>query len=104
MNYVQGQIKKSVKESTSYSIGDQNQNDLFTLMGKVYTDMRADPERDVLNQVSAMNKITIENATSTIRTGIMQQLAYLKDISRNPVPPPVPSSTSSYGLALSRPI
>jgi hypothetical protein len=104
MNQLQSQIKKNVHAQTSYQIGDQNPNDLFTLMGKIYTDMRADTNSDVQNQVSAMNRATVDAASTTIKTGILQQLGYLRDIARNPIPPPVPASTSSFGMSLSRPI
>jgi hypothetical protein len=104
MNQLQSQIKQNVRSQTSYQIGDQNPNDLFTLMGKIYTDMRADPNSDVQNQVSAMNRATVDAASTTIKTGILQQLGYLRDIARNPIPPPVPASTSSFGMSLSRPI
>jgi hypothetical protein len=33
-------------------------------------------------------------------TGVLQQVVYLRDISANPVPLPIPSNTSTYGNKL----
>jgi hypothetical protein len=44
-----------------------------------------------------MNAEVIKRATATISTGMLQQLVYLRDISENPVPLPIPVTTSTYG-------
>ena len=75
----------------------QNDGDVQSLMRVVYTDMAADPYTDVRRQVAAMNAEVVKRAVSTISTGMLQQLVYLRDISENPVPLENPSSTSTYG-------
>jgi hypothetical protein len=44
-----------------------------------------------------MNAKVVKEATGTISTGLLQQIVYLRDISRNPVPLETPVSTSTYG-------
>ena len=52
---------------------------------------------NVRQQVDDMNGRVTEEATGTISTGLLQQIVYLRDISRNAVPLEVPVSTSTYG-------
>jgi hypothetical protein len=100
--YLQREIAKSVLDKTSYKIGRQNDGDLFNLMKKYFTELRREPDTDILNQVKDMNSAVVNSATSTISTGILQNIGYLRDISSNPVPPAQPKSTSAYGLRLTR--
>jgi Family of unknown function (DUF5761) len=90
-------ILDTVKAQTGYEIERQSDGDVQSLMRVVYTDLVADPYTDVKNQVSAMNAEVVKRALSTISTGMLQQLVYLRDISENPVPLEVPASTSTYG-------
>jgi hypothetical protein len=69
-------------------------------MRVVYTDLVNDPNADVRSQVDAMNAEVVRRATATISTGMLQQLVYLRDISENPVPLPIPVTTSTYGNKL----
>jgi hypothetical protein len=89
-----------MKEKTGYTISRQSDQDLQALMRKVYTDLVQDPNTDIINQVDRMNKRVVKEATSTISTGMLQQIVYLRDISANPVPLAVPVSTSTYGNKL----
>jgi hypothetical protein len=93
-------IVKTMKEKTGYTISRQSDQDLQALMRKVYTDLVQDPNTDIINQVDRMNKRVVKEATSTISTGMLQQIVYLRDISANPVPLAVPVSTSTYGNKL----
>lgn len=102
IDYLQRAIADSVKASTGYAIGRQDDGDLFNLMRKVYTDYMVVDYEDVANQVSRMNRVVVSEATRTISNGIIQNLIYLRDISTRPVPPDAPQSTSTYGLSLSR--
>jgi hypothetical protein len=86
-----------IKSQTGYEVSRQNDAGLQSLMRVVYTDLVADPYTDVRSQVGAMNKEVIKRATSTISTGMLQQLVYLRDISENPVPIDMPIKTSTYG-------
>lgn len=91
------QLIDFIKSKTGYEIGRQNDGDVQSLMRVVYTDLAADPYTDVKNQVKAMNAEVVKRAQSTISTGMLQQLVYLRDIAENPVPLEVPVSTSTYG-------
>jgi len=100
-NSIQVDISKSVRSKTGYNTGTQNDSDLQALMGRVFTNMRADPYSNVRSQVSSMNKQVVLEATAAITTGILSQLAYLKDISSQPVPLASPVNTSTYGNKVS---
>ena len=94
---VHSAILDEIKSQTGYQLDRQNDGDVQSLMRVVYTDMAVDPYTDVKNQVKRMNAEVIKRATSTISTGMLQQLVYLRDISENPVPLEIPVSTSTYG-------
>ena len=102
VDYLQNAIISSVKEKTGYTIGYQDQMDLYNLMRKVYTDYMVNDSSDVASQVSRMNAVVVSSAAKTIAGGIVQNLIYLRDISTRPVPPDAPRSTSTYGLRLAR--
>jgi hypothetical protein len=94
---IHSSILNEIKSQTGYELDRQNDGDVQSLMRVVYTDMAVDPYTDVRNQVSLMNAEVVKRATSTISTGMLQQLVYLRDISENPVPLEIPVSTSTYG-------
>lgn len=102
IDYLQRTIIDSVKSSTGYAIGTQDQSDLYNLMRKVYTDYMIVDYDDIPSQVSKMNSAVVSSATKTISGGIIQNLIYLRDIATTPVPPDAPRNTSSYGLRLAR--
>jgi hypothetical protein len=93
-------IIKNIKDKTGYVIDRQNDADLQTLMKKVFVNMRQDPYVNVKGQLDAMNNAVVIEACQTIETGVLQQLLYLRDINANPVPNPMPMSTSTYGNKL----
>jgi len=90
-------IRESVKRQTGQAIDRQNDQDLQVLMKVVYTDMANDMYTDIRNQVAAMNNETVIRATGTIRTGLLQQAFYMRDISQNRVPNALPVSSSNFG-------
>lgn len=94
---IQQSIISAIKDQTGYEIEPQNTGDVQSLMRVVYTDLVNDPNTNVRSQVAAMNAEVLKRATSTISTGMLQQLVYLRDISENPVPLPIPVTTSTYG-------
>jgi hypothetical protein len=97
---IHGDIIHIIKNKTGYTISRQSDPDLQALMRKVYTDLVQDPNTDILNQVDKMNRQVSKEATATISSGMLQQIVYLRDISANPVPLAVPTSTSTYGNKL----
>lgn len=102
LEYLQKAIIESVKKETGYTIGRQNDMDLYNLMRKVYTDYVVNDGSDIAPQVSKMNAVVVSEATRTIKSAVIADLMYLRDISTMPVPPEIPKSTSSYGLRLAR--
>jgi hypothetical protein len=90
-------ILDGIKSQTGYEVDRQNDAGLQSLMRVVYTDLVADPYTDVKSQVTRMNAEVIKRATSTVSTGMLQQLVYLRDIAENPVPIDIPVTTSTYG-------
>jgi hypothetical protein len=90
-------IQDTIRSRTGYMIDKQSDGDLQSLMRVVYTDMAKDPYTNVKDQVAQMNQEVVGRATSTISTGMLQQLVYMHDISVNPIPLEIPVSTSTYG-------
>jgi len=97
---LQFMIRDSVKNLTGYSIDRQDDQDLRALMGRVFTNMIGDPYRDVQGQVSRMNAQVVKEATDTIATGVAQRMKFLSEVNKQPVPLPVPLSTTTYGQKL----
>jgi hypothetical protein len=95
--YIHGAIVKAIAAKTGYKIDRQNDADLQALMHRVYTDRAHNPYGDVRSQIAEMNKKVIQDASSSITTGVLQQLIYLRDISSQPEPMAAPVSTSTYG-------
>jgi hypothetical protein len=94
---IQDQIVQKIKDETGVEIQRQNYAALDSLMKTVWANKRRDTFSDVRNQVSLLNAGVVKEATATISTGLLQQIVYLRDISQNPVPLEVPTSTSTYG-------
>jgi hypothetical protein len=95
--YLHDAVIRAMKEKTGYQIERQSDPDLQALMRRVWTNLSGDPYSDVRSQVAKMNDRVVKEASDTISTGILQQIVYLRDISRNPVPLETPVSTSTYG-------
>jgi hypothetical protein len=95
--YLHEAVIRAMKDKTGYTIDRQNDSDLQALMRRVWTNLSGDPYTDVRNQVAKMNDRVVKEASETISTGLLQQIVYLRDISRNPVPLETPVSTSTYG-------
>ena len=94
---IHSKIIESIKNKTGITVQKQNDMDLQALMKRVYTNLARDQYSNIRGQVSAMNDQVVKEATSTISTGVLQQLVYLRDIAKNPVPLSAPISTSTYG-------
>jgi hypothetical protein len=97
---LQFMIRDSVKNLTGYSIDRQDTSDLKALMNRVFTNMASDPYRDIQGQVSRMNTQVVKEATDTISTGVAQHVKFLQEVNVQPVPLPVPMSTTTYGQKL----
>jgi hypothetical protein len=98
--YIHKSLMDAIKKETGYAIDRQNDGDLQALMRSVYINMGRDPTTNVKAQLDALNAAVIFQAKQTVMTGVLQQVVYLRDISANPVPLPIPSNTSTYGNKL----
>lgn len=102
----QAQLQKSIQDNvavtTGYKVGPQNDSDLQAIMGKIYTDLRGDTNTNVDQQVQSMNQGVLSSATKMIITGIKNDLYYLNDISKLPVPLELPTNNSVYGTRINR--
>jgi len=98
--YLHRALMDAVKKETGYAIDRQNDGDLQALMRSVYVNMGRDPTTNVKAQLDALNAAVVFQAKQTVMTGVLQQVVYLRDISANPVPLPIPSNTSTYGNKL----
>jgi hypothetical protein len=94
---IQDQIASAIKDKTGVELQRQSYSDLDALMKRVYVNMKKDTYSNVRQQVDDLNARVTEEATGTISTGLLQQIVYMRDISRNAVPLEVPVSTSTYG-------
>jgi len=94
---IQDQIASAIRDKTGVELQRQSYSDLDALMKRVYVNMKKDTYSNVRQQVDDLNARVTEEATGTISTGLLQQIVYLRDISRNAVPLEVPVSTSTYG-------
>jgi len=99
---IQKTISANVAVTTGYKVGPQNPADLQAIMGKVYTDLRGDTEKNVGAQVSNMNQSVVTTAIKMVVSGIKSDLFYLNDISKMPVPLDLPTNNSVYGTRLNR--
>lgn len=97
---IQFMIRDKVKDMTNYSIDRQDEGDLRALMGKVYTNMVGDPYRDIQGQVARMNAQVVNEAAQTIAVGLAQRMKFLSEVNKQPIPLPVPLSTTTYGQKL----
>jgi len=98
--YLHRSLMDAIKKETGYAIDRQNDGDLQALMRSVYVNMGRDPTTNVKAQLDALNAAVVFQAKQTVMTGVLQQVVYLRDISANPVPLPIPSNTSTYGNKL----
>ena len=94
---IHSQIVLSVQAKTGQQIDRQNDQDLQVLMKRVYVNMARNQYDNIRSQIDAMNAQVVKEATATIASGVMQQLAYMRDITAIPVPMDAPVSTSTHG-------
>ena len=94
---IQRSIRQKVRDSTGYSIDNQNADDLITIMRTVYLNNFMNGYSNVQQQVALMNQRVVETCVPQIYTGLSQYIGYVKDISSNPVPLDLPKNESIYG-------
>ena len=100
MERLQKIIKREVYERTDKKFKltiDQNPSDLMIVMRAIYLEWSKDYSDNVFRQVKELNRLTIENIVPEMITGIKQQIRYMRDISTQPVPLPLPKNVNSAG-------
>ena len=97
MNRIHIDIIKSFKQESGLTIDKQNDNDLLTLMRKVFIDMGHNPYTNVSEQVTQMNQQVKTEAMREIRSNVTQFMTYVRDMDKPIMPPAIPENTSIYG-------
>ena len=97
LNFLQKKIHDTVKQRSGISIDKQNSLDLSVIMRQIYLTNTFDPYGDVKSQVQFLNTQTLSLAVSQVISGIAQYIGFLKDNGTQPVPIPLPRSTTVYG-------
>ena len=97
MKSIQDTVRRQIRSETGMAIDYQNYDDLATIMRYIYITNSCNPYENVNNQISLMNSRTISEVIKQVKTGLSQQIAYLRDISRPIQPNPLPKSTTTYG-------
>ena len=99
-NLLQRGIRQSFKNKTGISIDYQNPDDLFAIMRVVFINNAGDHNKNVQQQVKAMNATVIKTATDQIQTGVAQYIGYVQDIETTTRPMDRPVNTSTTGKKL----
>jgi len=95
---VQIALRDAVKRETGYAIDPQKEDDILAFMGKVYTNYsRSYTDRSIAEQVRIMNAAVVQETSQQVKSGIMQQIYYLRDRSTGLRVLDQPVNTSTYG-------
>lgn len=93
---IQNGIRSNVKTATGYTIDNQNEADLRSIMGSVFT--RYSGQNMSIGQlVRTMNEQVINDASAQVISGIRQQMFFLKDRAQGLQIMDQPINTSTYG-------
>ncbi len=95
---IQNGLQDTVLRETGYRIDPQKEDDLLAFMGKVYTNYsRSYADRSIAEQVRVMNAAVIQETSQQVKSGILQQMYYLRDRSTGLRVLDQPVNTSTYG-------
>lgn len=95
---IQNGLQDTVLRETGYRIDPQKEDDLLAFMGKVYTNYsRSYADRSIAEQVRTMNAAVIQETSQQVKSGILQQMYYLRDRSTGLRVLDQPVNTSTYG-------
>lgn len=89
-------LRDAVIRDTGYKIDPQSEDDLRAIMGKVYTNYYRSTG-SVPEQVRIMNMAVIKETSEQVKSGILQQMYYLRDRSTGLRVLDQPVNTSTYG-------
>ena len=93
-------LRDTVIRDTGYRIDPQSEDDLRAIMGKVYTNYYRS-SGSVPEQVRTMNMAVIKETSEQVKSGILQQMYYLRDRSTGLRVLDQPMNTSTYGKKVS---
>lgn len=95
---IQSNLRDVVKRDTGYVIDAQKEDDLLAFMGKVFTNYsRSYSDRSISEQVRIMNAAVVQETSEQVKSGILQQMYYLRDRSTGLRVLDQPVNTSTYG-------
>ena len=95
---IQRSLQDTVLRETGYRIDPQKEDDLLAFMGKVYTNYsRSYADRSISEQVRVMNAAVIQETSQQVKSGILQQMYYMRDRSSGLRVLDQPVNTSTYG-------
>ncbi len=95
---IQNGLQDTILRETGYRIDHQKEDDLLAFMGKVYTNYsRSYADRSISEQVRTMNAAVIQETSQQVKSGILQQMYYLRDRSTGLRVLDQPVNTSTYG-------
>ncbi len=95
---IQNGLQDTILRETGYRIDPQKEDDLLAFMGKVYTNYsRSYADRSIAEQVRTMNAAVIQETSQQVKSGILQQMYYLRDRSTGLRVLDQPVNTSTYG-------
>jgi hypothetical protein len=93
---IQNGLRDQVIRDTGYRIDPQSEDDLRAIMGKVYTNYSRS-SGSIPEQVRTMNAVVIRETAEQVKSGILQQMYYLRDRSTGLRVLDQPVNTSTYG-------
>ena len=97
INRVQQMIRNTIKSETGISIDRQSDDDLAVIMRYIYITNSWNPESQIQEQISLLNKRSADQALIQVRSGLAERIGYLRDIAEPIRPNALPQSTSVYG-------
>lgn len=99
INYLQKKIKKNVnkKSKSKYTISEQDLKILKIIMKSIYLQYGKNLEKDICNQVKALNELVVNYSVRNIMSNVELYLTYKKRVSFNPMPLGRPKYISNAG-------
>lgn len=98
---LQRAFRDRVRAKLGYVIDRQDDNALCVIMRGVFTTWGREPpcdRQDVVEaHVALLNGVVMKLALPQIASGVVAYVNYLRDADSLPVPPPLPSATSTAG-------
>lgn len=98
MDRLQTEMRETVRRNTGQVIGRQSDTELLTIMRYVYMDNANEDPRDVNAEMSRLNALVLAQAVPIVTTGVLQYVAYVKELNSPWEPPPRGVNASIKGM------